>query len=329
MIKKSIAVLSVVMLLASCVKWPLWPGKHEYIYVDYTKTGNVGSIINYFSSKFVSIDTAYVVSTADTSKIVIDGIRINSKWKNFSLVSDEQKKIKIEERTDETPKWREQSEFSNVSTIGRSKVACVLVLDMSTSVKDNIEQIKEYAKTFIDVIVQTSSDSKIAVVFFSGKQNIVETDFYGSTTINTLKSLINNFNDLHDRTALYDATIKGISKLKNLSFNGAKSLVVFSDGGDNDSDFPTQKIEQIQNDEINKTIIALKGSDYDRIAKNSSKSLVKEKSDFIVAKNIDDLDKVFKHVASQLTSVYRLVYNKSQQSTPYTEIRINIPIEKN
>ena len=215
----------------------------------------------------------------------------------------------------------------NGKTFTKSKVACVLVLDMSTSIVDVVGELKHYAKSFIDTITKSSSDSKIAVVFFSGKNNITETNFYDKSNISELKTKIDIFNDFHDRTALYDATIRGIKKLSNFQFDGSKELVVFSDGGDNDSDAQAQKIIEIQSNPLSKTIIALKGDDF-KTDKKNYRDLVGNKSNFVVANNTEDLSEIFTRMASQISQVYKLVYKRSVQEIQLAEIRIKLSITK-
>ena len=99
------------VILSSCVKWPFWPGNQEYIYVDYSNIGGMPKIVNFFSSKFVSIDTCYTEITGDTSKIILDGIRIQKNWTSYKINESSDDALITEERTLESPNWSIKSEW--------------------------------------------------------------------------------------------------------------------------------------------------------------------------------------------------------------------------
>jgi Mg-chelatase subunit ChlD len=128
-------------------------------------------------------------------------------------------------------------------------VASVLVLDMSSSLSYVLDDLKKFAKNHVDEVSSSIDNAQVAVVFFTGSADIVTTAFNDNSSIEDLKSHIDNFEDFKDRTALFAATLIGIDMLNNLgSFEGAQTLVVLTDGKDNDN--PSDKLESIEDSKV-------------------------------------------------------------------------------
>jgi Mg-chelatase subunit ChlD len=128
-------------------------------------------------------------------------------------------------------------------------VASVLVLDMSSSLSYVLDDLKKFAKNHVDEVSSSSDNAQVAVVFFTGSADIVTTAFNDNSSIEDLKSHIDNFEDFKDRTALFAATLIDIEMLNNLgSFEGAQTLVVLTDGKDNDN--PSDKLESIEDSKV-------------------------------------------------------------------------------
>jgi hypothetical protein len=329
-----------------CEQWPLWVGNKEYIQIYYQKqeyTDAFGATVtdmnvssgmeNAITSPFISFDTAYCYLDADTAKIVLDGIRVKGKRNNFEIIETKRKNINIYEQEPDCGNcndWIIQTEFSNISSFENAPISCVLVLDMSTSVQSIESELKEYAKSFVDEVVNRGgTGTEIAVVFFSSQNTITQTQFYNKLNISGLKTLISNYSNFQDRTALFQATLTGLDKLKNFGTNPSKCLVVFSDGGDNDTDNPSQKLQDIQElfPEILKYSIGLKGNDLDRKRSDDLESIASEESNFVIAKRSRDLNKIFKEIAQQTAAVYKVTYNRSAQDIN-TAIKFEFPVDK-
>ncbi len=323
------------VIITSCEKWPLWVGKKEYITIQYQKDDFTGPLVypaEYAEkSRFVSIDSIFTQQIADTVKVIVDGVRIKSNRNNFEILSTGKKQIEIFEKGLNDRKWISQSEFSNASDFENAAVSCVLVLDMSSSVLPVVSDLKSFANSFVDNVVNNGgAGTEIAVVFFSSKNAILETPFYNKSNISLLKDQINGYNNFQDRTALFQASINGLNKLTNFATNNSKCLVVFSDGGDNDSDFANTLQSNIENnyEDILRYSIGLKGNDLDRERQSDLKSIASEKSNFVIANKISDLKDLFNEVSQQLAAVYRLTYNRSSSNTDKIEIKFKIPVNK-
>jgi Mg-chelatase subunit ChlD len=120
---------------------------------------------------------------------------------------------------------------------------------MSSSLSYGLDDLKKFAKNHVDEVSSSSDNAQVAVVFFTGSADIVTTAFNDNSSIEDLKSHIDNFEDFKDRTALFAATLIGIEMLNNLgSFEGAQTLVVLTDGKDNDN--PSDKLESIEDSKV-------------------------------------------------------------------------------
>jgi Mg-chelatase subunit ChlD len=113
----------------------------------------------------------------------------------------------------------------------KSKIDVVLVLDLSTSLGIDVDNVKQYATNFINNVIQNLSDSsRVGLIIFSAYNNIQMIPL--TRQINTLSDPINSYVG-DSATALYAAIDKGITMLKSSSVEN-KALVVFTDGYNND-----------------------------------------------------------------------------------------------
>ncbi len=322
MVMKPVYIVTFILLcIGACAKNPFWVGKTEFITLTYSNssTGPTISSSPTTSTPFIAVESITATNIGnETVQIVLDGVRIESKNNNFEI-----DKINIFEKTNK--KWEDQSEFTSAAVASKTDIACVLVLDMSTSLSDVMSDLKTYAKDFVDEITSSTPNSKIGVVFFSSSANIVTTSFYDASNAEVLKSLIDNFSDYKDRTALFEATLEGVSMLDNLNFSGPKSLVVFTDGGDNDSDNPDSALSNIKSTDYFRVSIGLKGKDF---VKDDVKSIASTKSNFVVANNKKDLKKQFAYVALQVSSVFKITYDRSDQLINDVQIKFEFKVDK-
>jgi len=296
--------------LTTCQKNPLWVGNKEFFTVSYTNSTSPrvsSSPIN--ESPFIEVGKISATNTgAGAVQIKAEGVRIQSKYNNFEIDT-----VLIYEK--DKNRFKIQDEFNSISSSKKTDIAAVLVLDMSTSLSSLVNNLKEYAKSFVDKVVSSTPNSKVAIVFFSGKDDITSTAFYDNTNASVLKTLIDEFDNYQKRTALFKATSTGIEMLDKLNFTGSKALVVFTDGGDNDSNNPETLKSNIAQSEYLRISIGLKGDDFD---KDDIESIASTKQYSIVAKKQEDLEGIFETVARQIISVYTIIYERSDQILPET-----------
>lgn len=301
--------LLVLSSIVACEQNPLWVGKKEHLTFSYTYSNDLfGPTVNQYTkdkSSFIEYETINAIDLGNgTVQITVSGVRVQSDRNNFEVTD-----IEVYEK--DGRKFESQNEFGSVSSSTKNDIAAVLVLDMSTSLSGLTNDLKTYAKNFIDIIVGGTVNSTVAVVFFSGKENIHTTGFYNSTNCQALKDSIDAFNDFQPRTALFQATLEGIALLDNLVFEGPKTLVIFTDGGDNDTDNPTQAKETISASSYYRVSIGLEGTDFD---KEDLGEIATSTRDRVIAKKPEDLEKIFNDVAKQVSSVYQVTYARSDQN---------------
>lgn len=268
-------------------------------------------------------ESAFTESVSNGVDVVIPGVRIRTETSNFEIT-----RIKIEEKATGESCYVTQNEFNNAQTSFQTDIASVLVLDMSTSLSENIEDLKTYAKNFANTVVNSSANSTVAVVFFSDRDAILSTQFFTANDIQLLDFIIDNFNNSQERTALYQAVQTGIELLEDLEFDGIKSLVAFTDGGDNDSNNPSELLNQINSSEVEKFAIGLRGSDFQETGLSA---IVNQPSNFVVADNIVALENIFRTVAKGVVSIYEIRYTRSDQllsENEKIEIRFSFETER-
>lgn len=271
----------------------------------------------------ITFESAFATPVNNGVDIVIPGVRIRTKNHNFEIV-----RFKIDEKDSNDECYSFEDEFANDQSSFQTNIASVLVLDMSTSLLNNIDDLKSYAKEYANFVVNSSPSSTVAVVFFSDRDVIESTQFFTSSDIGQLDDLIDNFTNYQERTALFQAVQSGIELLENLSFEGEKSLVAFTDGGDNDSNNPSQLINQINSSDIEKFAIGLRGADFEE---ESLRSIVSEESNFEVAEDINSLQNIFRIIGRGVISVYEIRYRRSDQllsTSESVDIRISFESQR-
>ena len=166
---------------------------NEYLSYEYFNSGspNVTSApINEDGNIFY--ENAFTEPVPNGVDIVIPGVRIRTETNNFEIT-----RIKIEEKATGESCYVTQNEFNNAQTSFQTDIATVLVLDMSTSLSENIEDLKTYAKNFANTVVNSSANSTVAVVFFSDRDAVQSTQFFTSNDIQLLDFIIDSFNNSH------------------------------------------------------------------------------------------------------------------------------------
>ena len=110
---------------------------------------------------------------------------------------------------------------------GKTKFNLVLLMDISSSMKDKISDVKDAAKIFLEALI-TKKDKAIIVMF--NHEVFEDTDF-----TNNIDELINSLSIAFPfgATALYDAVAYCTKLLKGIP--GRNIIILFSDGEDNSS----------------------------------------------------------------------------------------------
>ncbi|WP_116127688.1 vWA domain-containing protein [Lewinella sp. IMCC34183] len=271
----------------------------------------------------ITFDPASARRVANGVEITIPGVRIRTSDSNYAIT-----RLKIDEKQRGDNCFTFQSEFTNDQSSFQTDIASVLVLDMSTSLQGNINELKTYAKDYAGTVVNSSPNATVAVVFFSDRDAIESTRFYTSADIDELNARIDGFTNYQERTALYQAVQEGLQLLEELDFTGEKSIVAFTDGGDNDSNNPSQLVRQITDSPVEKFAIGLRGADFQQ---TGLRAIVGEPSNLVVADDVAALEDIFRIVGRGVVSVYEIRYTRSDQlltADEAVEIRISAETDR-
>lgn len=115
--------------------------------------------------------------------------------------------------------------YFTTSRISRANI--VLLVDISSSMKDKIGQVKQAAQTFLKELIQ--GENRAIIILFNH-------DVFESTDFSSDLNELNNSLTMafpFGATALYDAVAYSIKLLKGMS--GRNIIIIFSDGDDNSS----------------------------------------------------------------------------------------------
>ncbi|MDQ3072339.1 MAG: VWA domain-containing protein [Bacteroidota bacterium] len=303
MMRLIIIILGLITFLSSCDKVRLVVDNSQVlhgVYTNYEGEGPKFVIDEKKTSTYLQYGSPSISQTPDNIHIGIPGIGISTNANNFSIDS-----VIIKERSGSG--WEKEAEFSAASAFVKTKMQVVLVLDMSTSLGTNVENVKQYAKDFARQIINSSPESQVGLVLFSKDID----PFPFTSNLNTIESVINSYSKYGDRTTLYGATLKGLEMLDNSAFDGVKGLVVFTDGGDNNTNAPTLAKQAIIDSKTLRYSIGFDGGDLD---KSAIKELATRKSNYTFANSTDDLEKAFSKVANEIQSIYYFKYSRSTQT---------------
>lgn len=307
-----IVVLSVIFGISSCQKNPFWVGEKEYVTFIYNNSEAKGPTITSIhddKSPFIYYESSSVEKIGNGRvRIKIDGVSVRTINKIFNingLVVHEKEDDYIRER------FSEQTEVKDNVFLEKSELATVIVIDFTTSMKDEMASTKEYAKGFIDQISDSSTNGRVAVVFFSGRNDITATPFYPTAAKEVLKKQIDDHDTYGEQTAVLAATYTAIKMLDNLSFSGSKSLILFSDGPDTDSDQPDSTLTKIQDSNYDRIAIGIRTKGF---KKWDLQDLATAKATCYIVDKPSELKDYQKDINTKLTAKYDLVYERSDQT---------------
>ncbi|MGB0432222.1 MAG: hypothetical protein ACPGLV_17230, partial [Bacteroidia bacterium] len=168
---RNLLLITLLILVTGCTSESIFVGNQEYLTFTYSNSNSLSkpeiSTLATSKSSFISFDQTSVNQIGNNRvEIIIDGVRVENSRKNFAITGQE-----VVERS-EGILYKNQDEFTNDQVPGITPIAVVLVLDMSTSLRDEINNLKSYAKDFVDQVVSSTNQSLVSVVFFSGRDNI-------------------------------------------------------------------------------------------------------------------------------------------------------------
>jgi len=210
--------------------------------------------------------------------------------------------------------------ISNVSKSGKNQFHLALLIDISSSMKDKIGEVKDAAKQFLNQLL-TKNDKGI-VVFFN--HEVFEDTEFSSNNSELSNSISMAFP--FGATALYDAVGYCIKLLKGMS--GLNIIIIFSDGEDNSSYLDPYTL--IKKAERSNSVIYAIGKqyasyndEYQEILKNLSTS--SGGMLFFVEDN-SEIQKIYEAIRRDINAKYILEFSpgKHGKSKRYRQISVKL-----
>lgn len=198
----------------------------------------------------------------------------------------------------------------------------VLLIDISSSMKDKMDYIKDAAKTFLEDLMRKGDK---AIVIFFNHEVIEDTDFTGD-----INELVNSISLAFPfgATSLYDAIAHCINLVKGLS--GRNIIIVFSDGEDNNSfidPFTLMKKAEKSNTEIysiGKRVYSFSEDKYMTLLKKISKSSGGIPFFF---DHVSEIKKVYKKIRKDIQAKYLLYFTPEKRGNIKQFRKISIELK--
>jgi hypothetical protein len=263
----------------------------------------------------VKYDTTVFFPTVEGNKVVIriPNIRLSDDDFNYTANC-----VTIEERDDTRPandRWFEQTEFKNQEEFSQTRMATQLVVDVSSSLGEDREKVKQYALDFAEQTLSGSGGAGfIGLTLFA--DTVITYPF--TNQVSDIATALNSFPypDLNAQTftRLSDGILSGLNALENADLDvDDKVLVAFTDGNDNGSNNPTGNQQMIQASDFPRYMIGLKGKGLEYNT-NYLKSLASSENFFVEAEDADELQARFNDINELIANIYTVIYNRSTQT---------------
>ncbi len=197
-----------------------------------------------------------------------------------------------------------RQEIDYFSKSGRTKFNLVLLIDISSSMKNKIGKVKEAARLFLKELL--GSDDRAIIVLFN-HDVFEDTDF-----TNDIDELFNSISVAFPfgATALYDAVAYCIKLLKGIS--GRNIIILFSDGEDNSSYIdPYTLIKKAEQSNsviyaIGKNVVTYEDNQYQALLKKISTS--SGGMTFFFDK-VEDVEQVYRKIRRDIRAKYILQFS--------------------
>ncbi len=292
------------------------------LYIDFWNTTGTNPQITFDatnSSPEVKIDFtktfAGVAVPPKFTNVIIDNVRIIDEHDvNYQI-----DKITAFEWREDIDDWKEDVEFTlNYTQV--QDLTVIMVLDASASLGSDIDKVKQYATNFVTNVLNEIPDARIGIIDFSDV-------IHSFPPTNNKVALQNYIADIDQGpfTSLYEAVNMGIEMLEDAQAE-AKSLLVFTDGTDNNSNpefTPQYLLDKLNipsgNVRVSSFTIGLEGRG--GVDKPVLEELAANGGATAFPKNIDELGRVFEKFSGSIANVYKLTYVRNQQVIPDSDKR--------
>jgi hypothetical protein len=297
----------------------------RFEYTNYAGQQPTAKIIPANTDNRVKYEATDYTPVQQGNKMVIQIPNLRLTDNNFNYIAE---CVKIEEFDATRPsndRWFEQTEFKNQRDFSETKIATVLALDLSSSLGEDRETVKDYARDFAQQIFEnTGNESFVGLVLFA--DTVITYPFTNS--ISDIEEALNTFPapdlDAQTSTRLSDGIIAGLNALETSSLDVSdKVLVAFTDGNDNGSNNPTVNQQTIMDSPYPRYMIGLKGKGLEYNT-NYLKNLASSDIFFAEAENTVELQSKFNDINELIANIYTITYNRSTQT--FTE-GVDTPIK--
>ena len=297
----------------------------RFEYTNYQGQQPTATIIPGNTDERVKYEVLDYTPVQQGNKIVIQIPNIRLSDNNFNYIAQ---CVTIEEHDPSRPagdRWFEQTEFKNQRDFSETQIATMLCLDLSSSLGEDRETVKQYAIDFAQQIFEnTNNESYVGLVLFA--DTVITYPFTNS--IEDIEDALNTFPapelDAQTFTRLSDGIIAGLQALQQTNLDVAdKVLVAFTDGNDNGSNNPTVNQQTIMDSTFPRYMIGLKGKGVEYNT-NYLRNLASNDTYFAEAENAIDLQSSFNDINELIANIYAITYNRSTQS--FTE-GVDAPIK--
>ena len=311
----ALTIAFLLVILGSCSSDPEITTYDAELYASYSNPVGGEPILTVdmdLSSIIINMETTPTVSDTN-GRILFNYSAVTFKEDNKVYSIDE-----IVTQRKSSDKWLADDENTLTWSFSKS-LDIVLVLDVSSSLGDNISTIKNNAQKMLEDVLQQNPDARISVVKFS--RGNVTLDFTSEPT--ELSQFINRSSsydspdigtyELEGRqeTALYEAIDVAIDLLVDSEARG-KGILSFTDGVSNfqfDTKFQTPGtiINKLIDSEISNYTIGYEGNQG-----SVDRSILEDlavNGDFSFPANLTSLNEVFQRFSNTVAAVYDLVYN--------------------
>ncbi|MFC4633176.1 VWA domain-containing protein [Dokdonia ponticola] len=292
------------------------PNSDAIIYADFSNDG---------TNQNLELDeslTSGPIQIENEVTFTIDGSRFNFEFSGVTFIQGEnvfEIDNIISQRFDEN-EWQQDSE--NFLDFEPSKsLDIVLVLDVSSSLGQNLQDIKISAISVLSQIFNNNMNAKVAIVKFS-RGHIVEQLSSNQFELQQFISQNTEYNDQElggglyilenqNETALYEAMLEGIHILQNSNARG-QGLITFTDGANNFQFDPQNSDRSIVIDALNASEIRSYTVGFVGNADEVNDQALTElaiNGNFSKPSSIDELNEVFTVFSNSVGAVYDLIYD--------------------
>ena len=210
-------------------------------------------------------------------------------------------------------------ETSYFSTSGQSNFHLVLLIDISSSMKDKIADVKEIAKMFLKQLLRKEDH---AIIVFFNHDVFEDSDF-----TNDIDELDNSLSIAFPfgATALYDAIAYSVKLLKSII--GQNIIIIFSDGEDNSSAIDPYTLMKIV-ERSNSVIYAIgkQMDDYNQYQDLLKKIATSSGGMPFFFENVADIQKLYQKIRQDIQAKYVLQFapRNSKQMNRFRKVAVKL-----